>query len=166
MFREKNAPAAKGPPKNSTKPWQGRTLGENEEEEDLADSGRLFVRNLPYTSSEEDLEKIFSRYGRDAVARRVAHAQSSAWGQAAGLTAWGLPPPAAVFSPLKWGRRSLSRSGDSNMTCIAELTVIGHVTGLFCCLTRLSASPLRTQDRRGLVHFLRCPVLSELSFEH
>lgn len=75
MFREKNAPAAKGPPKNSTKPWQGRTLGENEEEEDLADSGRLFVRNLPYTSSEEDLEKIFSRYGRDAVARRTRRAR-------------------------------------------------------------------------------------------
>lgn len=65
MFREKTVPTAKGPPKNSTQPWQGRTLGENEEEEDLADSGRLFVRNLPYTSSEEDLEKIFSRYGRD-----------------------------------------------------------------------------------------------------
>ncbi|XP_024900250.1 probable RNA-binding protein 19 isoform X1 [Pteropus alecto] len=63
VFREKNVPTTKGPPKNSTKAWQGRTLGENEEEEDLADSGRLFVRNLPYTSSEEDLEKIFSRYG-------------------------------------------------------------------------------------------------------
>lgn len=149
MFREKNAPAAKGPPKNSTKPWQGRTLGENEEEEDLADSGRLFVRNLPYTSSEEDLEKIFSRYGRDAVARRVAHAQSSAWGQAAGLTAWGLPPPAAVFSPLKWGRRSLSRSGDSNMTCIAELTVIGHVTGLFCCLTQTLSLPTPNSGQTG-----------------
>lgn len=149
MFREKNAPAAKGPPKNSTKPWQGRTLGENEEEEDLADSGRLFVRNLPYTSSEEDLEKIFSRYGRDAVARRVAHAQSAAWGQAAGLTAWGLPPPAAVFSPLKWGRRSLSRSGDSNMTCIAELTVIGHVTGLFCCLTQTLSLPTPNSGQTG-----------------
>lgn len=63
MFREKQAPTARGPPK-STMPWQGRTLGENEEEEDLADSGRLFVRNLSYTSSEEDLEKLFSAYGR------------------------------------------------------------------------------------------------------
>ncbi|XP_046496592.1 probable RNA-binding protein 19 [Equus quagga] len=63
VFREKNIPTAEGTPKNSAKPWQGRTLGENEEEEDLADSGRLFVRNLPYTSTEEELEQLFSRYG-------------------------------------------------------------------------------------------------------
>lgn len=63
MFREKQAPKAHGPPKSSSTPWQGRTLRENEEEEDLADSGRLFVRNLSYTSSEEDLEKLFSAYG-------------------------------------------------------------------------------------------------------
>lgn len=64
VFREKQVPMAQGPPKSSTKLWQGRTLGEHEEEEDLADSGRLFVRNLSYTSSEEDLEKLFSAYGR------------------------------------------------------------------------------------------------------
>ncbi|CAH6778836.1 Rbm19 [Phodopus roborovskii] len=62
VFREK-APRAHCPPKSSSTPWQGRTLGEQEEEEDLADSGRLFVRNLSYTSSEEDLEKLFSAYG-------------------------------------------------------------------------------------------------------
>lgn len=67
MFRERNVPAAKAPLKNGARPWQGRTLGEHEEEEDLADSGRLFVRNLPYTSSEEDLEKLFSKYGRGAA---------------------------------------------------------------------------------------------------
>ncbi|KAK7809123.1 hypothetical protein U0070_006137, partial [Myodes glareolus] len=63
VFREK-APKAHSPPKSSsTTPWKSRTLGEHEEEEDLADSGRLFVRNLSYTSSEEDLEKLFSAYG-------------------------------------------------------------------------------------------------------
>ncbi|XP_055002947.1 probable RNA-binding protein 19 [Sorex araneus] len=63
VFREQSAPAPKGPPRSGTKAWAGRTLGEHEEEEDLADSGRLFVRNLPYTSSEEDLQGLFSAYG-------------------------------------------------------------------------------------------------------
>uniref|UniRef100_A0A8D2JJ38 Probable RNA-binding protein 19 n=1 Tax=Sciurus vulgaris TaxID=55149 RepID=A0A8D2JJ38_SCIVU len=63
VFREKHVPTAKGTLQSSVQPWQGRTLGENEEEEDLADSGRLFVRNLPYTSTEEDLEQLFSPYG-------------------------------------------------------------------------------------------------------
>ncbi|MBZ3875797.1 putative RNA-binding protein 19 [Sciurus carolinensis] len=37
-------------------------LRKNEEEEDLADSGRLFMLNPPYTSTEEDLEGLFSPY--------------------------------------------------------------------------------------------------------
>ncbi|EGC30286.1 hypothetical protein DICPUDRAFT_41662 [Dictyostelium purpureum] len=34
------------------------------EEEDVGDSGRIFIRNLSYTTKEEDLEKVFSKYGK------------------------------------------------------------------------------------------------------
>ncbi|XP_077572018.1 putative RNA-binding protein 19 [Stigmatopora nigra] len=40
-----------------------RKLKEDEEEEDVAESGRLFVRNLPYTCTEEDIKELFSKYG-------------------------------------------------------------------------------------------------------
>ncbi|XP_061842410.1 probable RNA-binding protein 19 [Nerophis lumbriciformis] len=40
-----------------------RKLKENEEEEDVADSGRLFVRNLPYTCTEEEIKDVFSKHG-------------------------------------------------------------------------------------------------------
>ncbi|XP_020833705.1 putative RNA-binding protein 19 isoform X2 [Phascolarctos cinereus] len=63
VFREKGSRVAPKHRKDNKKVWQGRELKEGEEEEDLADSGRLFVRNLPYTSTEEDLEKMFAKYG-------------------------------------------------------------------------------------------------------
>ncbi|XP_077417240.1 putative RNA-binding protein 19 [Vanacampus margaritifer] len=40
-----------------------RTLKEDEEEEDVAESGRLFVRNLPYTCTEEEIKEVFSKHG-------------------------------------------------------------------------------------------------------
>ncbi|XP_041642367.1 probable RNA-binding protein 19 [Cheilinus undulatus] len=40
-----------------------RKLKEDEEEEDVAESGRLFVRNLPYTCSEEELKQLFAKHG-------------------------------------------------------------------------------------------------------
>ncbi|KAG7481084.1 hypothetical protein MATL_G00063030 [Megalops atlanticus] len=40
-----------------------RELKEDEEEEDVSESGRLFVRNLPYTSTEQELSDIFAKYG-------------------------------------------------------------------------------------------------------
>ena len=45
VFREKSIPTAKAPPKNSTKAWQGRTLGEHEEEEDLASKKKVQQRD-------------------------------------------------------------------------------------------------------------------------
>lgn len=33
-------------------------------EESIGESGRIFLRNLAYTSTEEDIEKLFSKYGR------------------------------------------------------------------------------------------------------
>ncbi|MBZ3875981.1 putative RNA-binding protein 19 [Sciurus carolinensis] len=67
VFREKHVPTAKGTLQNSVQPWQGQTLWKDEEEEDLADSGRLFVHNLLYTSTEENLKGLFSPYGRASL---------------------------------------------------------------------------------------------------
>lgn len=40
-----------------------RKLKEDEEEEDVAESGRLFVRNLPYTCTEEEIKELFAKHG-------------------------------------------------------------------------------------------------------
>ncbi|KAL1272492.1 hypothetical protein QQF64_028354 [Cirrhinus molitorella] len=40
-----------------------RELRDDEEEEEVAESGRLFVRNLPYTCTEEELKEVFIKYG-------------------------------------------------------------------------------------------------------
>lgn len=41
-----------------------RELKDDEEEEDVAESGRLFIRNMPYTCTEEDLKEVFSKHGQ------------------------------------------------------------------------------------------------------
>ncbi|KAM9359910.1 putative RNA-binding protein 19 [Symphorus nematophorus] len=40
-----------------------RKLKEDEEEEDVAESGRLFIRNLPYTCTEEEINELFAKHG-------------------------------------------------------------------------------------------------------
>ena len=32
-------------------------------EESIGETGRLFIRNLPYIATEEDLQKLFNKYG-------------------------------------------------------------------------------------------------------
>ncbi|XP_056131196.1 probable RNA-binding protein 19 [Lampris incognitus] len=40
-----------------------RKLKEDEEEEDVSESGRLFIRNLPYTCTEEEIKDLFTKHG-------------------------------------------------------------------------------------------------------
>lgn len=42
-----------------------RKLKEDEEEEDVSESGRLFVRNLPYTCTEEEIKELFEKHGEE-----------------------------------------------------------------------------------------------------
>nr|XP_060641431.1 probable RNA-binding protein 19 isoform X2 [Anolis sagrei ordinatus] len=62
LFHEEHSKKTKHSSKDLAQTWQ-RTKKDDEEDEDLSESGRLFVRNLPYTSTEEDLEGLFSKYG-------------------------------------------------------------------------------------------------------
>ncbi|KAJ3604184.1 hypothetical protein NHX12_028925 [Muraenolepis orangiensis] len=40
-----------------------RALKDDEEEEDVSDSGRIFIRNLTYTCTEEDIKNLFTQHG-------------------------------------------------------------------------------------------------------
>ncbi|XP_016898595.1 putative RNA-binding protein 19 isoform X2 [Cynoglossus semilaevis] len=40
-----------------------RKLKDDEEEEDVAESGRLFVRNLPYSCTEDNIKELFDKHG-------------------------------------------------------------------------------------------------------
>lgn len=57
--KAKKDPKDKEPDFNFT-----RKLKEDEEEEDVSETGRLFVRNLPYTCTEEDIRELFSKHGK------------------------------------------------------------------------------------------------------
>lgn len=52
-----------------------RKLKEDEEEEDVADSGRLFIRNLPYTCSEEEIKELFAKHGEFNKTTTFIHIQ-------------------------------------------------------------------------------------------
>uniref|UniRef100_A0AAY4C3X6 Probable RNA-binding protein 19 n=1 Tax=Denticeps clupeoides TaxID=299321 RepID=A0AAY4C3X6_9TELE len=62
VFRERNQEKV-----GRKSAWQERNfqreLKEDEEEEDVSESGRLFIRNLPYTCTEEELSELFSKHG-------------------------------------------------------------------------------------------------------
>ena len=57
----KSGPKVKKEEEEAPRPWEGK-VGSGEEEP-IAESGRLFVRNLSYSTSEEDLTDLFSKFG-------------------------------------------------------------------------------------------------------
>ena len=46
----------------SKRPWEEKEDGDTVES--IAESGRLFIRNLPYTTTEEELTELFEEYGQ------------------------------------------------------------------------------------------------------
>ncbi|XP_040272573.1 probable RNA-binding protein 19 [Bufo bufo] len=62
VFQVEQAKEPRPSGKSQNRPWEQRQK-DSELQEDLSDSGRLFVRNLPYTCTEADLEALFSKYG-------------------------------------------------------------------------------------------------------
>ncbi|ESO92623.1 hypothetical protein LOTGIDRAFT_190610 [Lottia gigantea] len=46
-----------------TRPWEVKNFKTTEDEEGIAESGRLFVRNLAYSCTEEDVEELFKPFG-------------------------------------------------------------------------------------------------------
>ena len=46
----------------SKRPWEEKDDGDTVES--IAESGRLFIRNLPYTTTEEELTELFEEYGQ------------------------------------------------------------------------------------------------------
>ncbi|XP_069475328.1 probable RNA-binding protein 19 isoform X2 [Ambystoma mexicanum] len=63
VFRDERSLETKSTQTAKDRPWQKREKKDDEEEEDVSESGRLFVRNLSYSCTEDDLQKMFSKYG-------------------------------------------------------------------------------------------------------
>ena len=49
--------------KAALKPWELKTTSETDKADSVSESGRLFLRNLPYTVTEDDLAKKFEPFG-------------------------------------------------------------------------------------------------------
>ncbi|XP_072271432.1 probable RNA-binding protein 19 [Pyxicephalus adspersus] len=63
VFRVEQAKDSSHSESVQSRPWEQKK-NDSELQEDLSESGRLFVRNLPYSCTEEDLEALFSKYGQ------------------------------------------------------------------------------------------------------
>lgn len=63
MKSEKKASLIEDPKIQGKKEAWVRQENDMKKEETVAESGRIFIRNLAYTVTEEDLEAMFSRYG-------------------------------------------------------------------------------------------------------
>ena len=56
-------PRKKGVGKEREKPWECKSSSKEAEPESIAESGRLFVRNLSYLTTEEQLTELFGKFG-------------------------------------------------------------------------------------------------------
>ncbi|XP_075069988.1 putative RNA-binding protein 19 [Mixophyes fleayi] len=62
VFQVEQAKEPRLSAKVQNRPWEQRQ-NDSELQEDLSESGRLFIRNLPYSCTEADLETLFNKYG-------------------------------------------------------------------------------------------------------
>lgn len=46
-------------------------------EESIAESGRIFIRNLPFLTTEEELQTIFEKYGEILIFKQIFYYNSS-----------------------------------------------------------------------------------------
>jgi multiple RNA-binding domain-containing protein 1 len=79
-FTEQNFQAdTEGNAKQRQNPRWEQQQDELKNEEDICESGKLFFRNLAYTVTEEDVQKVFEKYGTvvevnipiDTVTRKI-----------------------------------------------------------------------------------------------